>query len=199
MPPEGPVAIGGDFEPSTIVSAYAAGIFPWPHQKEELLWFSPEPRAVMPIAGLYVSSRLARTIRQERFRVTMDAAFPYVVAGCANRPEGTWISAAILRAYTQLHQLGWAHSFETWNADGSLAGGLYGVGVGRMFGAESMFHRTTDASKVALAALMQWAADSGVTLVDIQALTPHTERMGGVEIPRREYYRRLKAALRAPR
>ena len=198
MPPDGPVAMGGDFEPSSIVSAYRAGIFPWPHSQQELLWFSPDPRAILPLDGLYVSQRLARTLRQGRFRVTMDAAFPYVVAGCANRPEGTWITPAILRAYTRLAQLGWAHSFETWNADGQLAGGLYGVQVGRMFGAESMFHRETDASKVAMAALVQWAADSGVELIDIQALTDHTQRMGGIEISRAEYMLRLQAAL-APR
>ena len=136
-------------------------------------------------------------MRQGRFRVTMDAAFPYVVAGCADRPEGTWICASILRAYSRLHQLGWAHSFETWAPDGSLAGGLYGVAVGRMFGAESMFHRAPDASKVAMAALMQWAAEAGITLVDIQALTDHTRRMGGVEVSRDQYYRLLRTALRA--
>jgi leucyl/phenylalanyl-tRNA--protein transferase len=196
MPPTGPVAIGGDFEPSTIVSAYRAGIFPWPHPPEELIWFSPDPRAILPVDGLYVSQRLARTIRQGRFHVTLDAAFAHVVAGCADRPEGTWITPGILRSYAHLHQLGWAHSFEVWTADGALAGGLYGVQVGHMFGAESMFHRVRDASKVAMVALVQWAHETGITLIDIQALTDHTRRMGGIEIPRMEYMSRLRGAIR---
>ena len=186
-PPEGPAAVGGDFEPATIVAAYRAGIFPWPHPEEEFLWFSPDPRAVIPIGGLHVSRRLQRTLRQGRFRVTLDAAFEEVMRACAERPEGTWITPRLIDGYTRLHALGWAHSFEVWTREGELAGGLYGVRVGHMFGAESMFHRVTDASKVAMVAMMQWAEREGIRLIDIQVLTEHTARMGAVEVGREEY------------
>ncbi len=188
------MAAGGDFEPGTIVEAYRRGIFPWPHDREELLWFSPSPRAIIPVGGLHVSQRLARTVRQLTFNVTMDRAFAAVVAGCADRPEGTWIGANYARGYVRLHELGWAHSFEVWTNDGTLAGGLYGLRVGRMFGAESMFFRVTDASKIAMVAMMQWATDEGINLVDVQVLTPHTARMGAVEISRAEYLERLHLA-----
>jgi leucyl/phenylalanyl-tRNA--protein transferase len=190
------VGAGGDLEPSTIVASYRAGIFPWPHAEEELLWFSPDPRAVLPIDGLVVSRRLGRKARSGRFRVTVDAAFEEVMRGCADRPgEGTWITPALVRGYTELHRLGWAHSVEAWGIDGALAGGLYGVGVGAMFGAESMFHRETDASKVAMVALVQHARRIGIELIDIQVLTDHTERTGGASISRAEYLRRLGRAL----
>ncbi len=195
-PPEGLAGAGGDFEPSTIVAAYRAGIFPWPHPDEEYLWFSPEPRAVLPLDGLVISQRLGRTVRSGRFRVTIDAAFEAVMHGCADRPgEGTWITPALIRGYTALQKMGWAHSVEVWNSRGELAGGLYGVCVGAMFGAESMFHRETDASKVAMVGLVQHARRIGIELIDIQVLTPHTERMGGATISRAEYLRRLGRAL----
>jgi leucyl/phenylalanyl-tRNA--protein transferase len=195
-PPEGLVGAGGDFEPSTIVAAYRAGIFPWPHPEEEYLWFSPDPRAVLPLDGLVIAQRLARTVRSSRFRVTIDAAFEDVMRGCADRPgEGTWITPALIRGYTALQKMGWAHSVEVWNSHGALAGGLYGVCVGAMFGAESMFHRETDASKVAMVALVQHARRIGIELIDIQVLTDHTERMGGATISRAEYLRRLGRAL----
>lgn len=196
LPPDGLAGSGGDFEPSTIVAAYCAGIFPWPHPDEEYLWFSPDPRAVLPLDGLVISQRLGRTVRSGRFRVTIDAAFEAVMRGCADRPgEGTWITPALIQGYTALQKMGWAHSVEVWNSRGELAGGLYGVCVGAMFGAESMFHRETDASKVAMVALVQHARRIGIELVDIQVLTDHTERMGGVAIPRAEYLRRLGRAL----
>ncbi len=195
---EGPAAVGADFEPSTVMAAYRAGYFPWPHESEEYLWFSPDPRAVIPIGGLHVSRRLARTIRQNRFRVSLDGAFGDVLYACADREEGTWITPAYAQGYGKLHQLGRAHSFEVWLGD-ELAGGLYGVHCGRMFGAESMFHRVTDASKVAMAALMQWVEREGIVLVDVQVTTPHTERMGAIEIPREEYLALLQAATRQRR
>ena len=194
-PSDGPAAFGGDFEPSTITAAYGAGAFPWPHGDEELLWFSPDPRAIIPIGGLYVSRRLARTLRQGRFRLTMDADFPGVMAACAARDEGSWITPRLIAGYTRLHALGWAHSIEVWAPGGTLAGGLYGICVGRMFGAESMFHTVTDASKVAMAALMQWAEAEGISLVDVQVLNPHTASMGATEIPRSEYLARLRDAI----
>ncbi|MEX2081562.1 MAG: leucyl/phenylalanyl-tRNA--protein transferase [Dehalococcoidia bacterium] len=195
------VAVGGDFAPETIIAAYRQGIFPWPHDQEEYLWFSTDPRAILPIGELKISRRLARTIRSGPFRVTMDAAFGEVLRGCEARPEeeGTWITPAYMEGYEALHALGWSHSFEAWTAAGDLAGGVYGVAVGGMFGAESMFHRVTDASKVALAGLMSHLEQVGFLLVDIQVLTPHTASLGGVEISRREYLGRLQRALAAGR
>ena len=189
---DGVIGAGGDFSPSTVVAAYRQGIFPWPHPEQEHLWFSPDPRAVIELDGLHVSRRLARTIGQGRFRVTMNAAFDEVVALCAEREdEGTWITPSYQDGYGALHLAGWAHSFEVWTKEGELVGGLYGVAIGGVFGAESMFHRATDASKVAMVALMQRARDVGAGLVDVQVITGHTRRMGAVEIPRRQYVRRL--------
>jgi leucyl/phenylalanyl-tRNA--protein transferase len=194
---DGLVAAGGDFRPETIIAAYRAGIFPWPHPVQEHLWFSPDPRAIIPIGGLHVSRRLARTLRQGRFRVTVDAAFEDVITACGFRDSGTWITPRLQRAYVRLHELGWAHSVETWQ-DGELAGGLYGIGVGALYGAESMFHFVTDASKVAMAAMMQHAERIGLTLIDIQVPTEHTESMGAVLIPREEYLARVWAAIDVP-
>ncbi|MEO6398324.1 MAG: leucyl/phenylalanyl-tRNA--protein transferase [Tepidiformaceae bacterium] len=189
---DGLVASGGDFAPATIIKAYRQGIFPWPHPKQEHLWFSPDPRAVIEVGGLHISRRLARTLAQGRFQITMNVAFDEVVALCMERePEGTWITPAYREGYGALHRLGWAHSFEVWSLAGDLAGGLYGVAIGGLFGAESMFHRVTDASKVAMAALMQRARDVGAGLVDVQVITEHTRSMGAVEISRRDYLRRL--------
>ena len=192
----GLIAAGGDFEPATIIAAYRDGAFPWPSAQEELLWFSPDPRAILEVDGLHVSRRLARTVRSGRFRATVDLAFPKVMSACAVRPgEGTWITPNLFRAYVRLHELGWAHSFEVWADDGELAGGVYGVGVGAMFGAESMFFRRRDASKVALVAMMQHLRAIGVQFVDIQMATPHTHSLGAKEISRAEYLQRLAAAL----
>lgn len=192
-PAHGLLAEGADFEPSTIVAAYTTGIFPWPHEDSEYLWFSPDPRAIVPLDGLHVSRRLGRTIRSGKFTVTVDAAFEDVMRACAVRPgDGTWITPALIAGYTALHRLGWAHSVEVWNSTGELAGGLYGVGVGAMFGAESMFHRERDASKVAMVALVQHCRRIGVELIDVQVLTDHTASMGAVEIRRDEYLERLQ-------
>lgn len=191
------IAHGGDFMPATVLTAYRMGLFPWPHEEAEYVWFSPEPRAILPLEGLHISRRLARTIRSQRFRVTIDAAFEAVMEACAIRPnDGTWITPALIEGYAALNQAGHAHSVEVWDeATGELAGGLYGVAVGAMFGAESMFHRVNDASKVAMVALVQLAREIGIELIDVQVVTEHTQRMGVVEIPRREYLRRLDTAL----
>ncbi len=190
------VAHGGDFQPSTVLAAYRMGMFPWPHDDAEYVWFSPEPRAILPLDGLRISRRLGRTIRSGRFHATVDVAFEQVMRECAVRPDdGTWITPALIDGYTALHVAGHAHSVEVWNEQGGLAGGLYGVAAGAMFGAESMFHHESDASKVAMVALVQLALELGIELIDVQVLTDHTGRMGVVEISRREYLKRLDAAL----
>lgn len=191
----GLVATGGDFEPETIVEAYRHAIFPWPHPDGERLWFSPDPRAIIPVGGLHVSRRLERTLHSARFRVTMNAAFDRVIHACADREEGTWVTPAIMDAYGRLHELGWAHSFEVWAPGGVLAGGLYGVQVGALFGAESMFHTVTDASKVAMVAMMQQAQRTGIQIIDVQVANAHTTSMGAVEISRAEYVSRLCKAV----
>ena len=195
--PEGLLAEGGDLEPSTLIAAYRAGIFPWPYDDHELLWWSPDPRAILPLEGLHVSRSLARLLRQQRFRVTLNAAFPEVIAGCADREE-TWITPGLRAAYVQLHALGWAHSIEVWSADGALAGGLYGVAVGALFSAESMFHRARDASKVAVVALVEHARRVGLTLLDVQVPSAHLDSLGARTLPRREYLARVADAVRRP-
>ena len=163
--------------------------------EELLVWWSPDPRAILPPADVHVSRTLRRTRR--RFEIRTDTAFGAVVDGCADpaRPAG-WITPEIRAAYVALHELGWAHSVEAWDAEGRLAGGLYGVAVGGLFAAESMFHRATDASKAAVVALAEMLAPAG--LIDVQWLTPHLASLGAVEIPRAEYLRRLAAAVTAP-
>ncbi|HUF94240.1 MAG TPA: leucyl/phenylalanyl-tRNA--protein transferase [Candidatus Limnocylindria bacterium] len=193
---EGFVAHGGDLEPATVIAAYRRGIFPWPFDGHELFWWSPDPRAVIPIDGLRVSRRLARTLRRGACAVTINAAFEEVVAGCAAREE-TWITPGIRGAYGRLHALGWAHSVEVWR-DGALAGGLYGLALGGLFAAESMFHRVTDASKIAMVALVQHARRVGVTLIDAQVPSAHIMAMGAVTMPRAEYLARLAEAVNRP-
>ena len=161
----------------------------------EIAWFSPDPRGILPLDAFQVHARLARVLRQGRFDVVSDRDFEGVMRACAERPgEGTWISDDILEAYTALHRLGLAHSVETWQGD-QLVGGLYGVHLGGAFFGESMFHRVTDASKVALAFLVDRLRRRGFLLLDIQWVTPHLEQFGAVEIPKREYLARLKRAV----
>lgn len=194
---EGLIAHGGDLEPGTIVAAYRQGIFPWPYDESAMLWWSPDPRAVLPLDALHVSRSLARTLRRGRFRVTLNAAFEAVIDGCAARKE-TWITPSMRAAYVRLHGLGWAHSVEVWGTDGELAGGLYGVAIGGLFAAESMFHRLTDASKVAVVALVQHARRVGTTLLDVQVPSDHLSTLGARAIARAEYLTRLAAAVRKP-
>ena len=194
---EGLLARGGDLAPATVIAAYRQGIFPWPYDEGEMLWWSPDPRAVLPLDGLHVSRRLARTLRGGAFRVTLNADFAAVIDGCADR-EDTWITPAMRTAYMQLHDLGWAHSLEVWGTDGGLAGGLYGVAVGALFAAESMFHRVTDASKVAVIALVQHARRVGTTLLDVQVPSDHLATLGVETVPRPEYLALLRAAVRRP-
>lgn len=197
-PAEGPAASGGDYRPATIVAAYRAGAFPWPHEEDDRLWFSPDPRAVLPPLGFHMTRRLARTIRAGRFRVSLDGAFDRVIDLCSTVHSGTWITPRLKAGYCELHRLGWAHSFEVWTADDELAGGLYGLGVGALYGAESMFHLVTDASKVAVAAMVQHVRGIGVQLIDLQVLNPHTASLGGIEIPRATYLDTLRRIVDQP-
>lgn len=187
-----------DFTPEGVLSAYAYGIFPMAHQEiGEIWWYRPDPRAIIPLDGFHVSRSLARTIRRGVFEVRIDTDFEGVMRACADRPEGTWISEDFVRVYCQIHRAGYAHSVETWK-DGRLVGGAYGVAIGGAFMAESMFHRETDASKVALAALVRRLQGRGYQLLDVQYLTPHLATLGAVEIPHNVYVRRLHRAIRLP-
>lgn len=179
-----------------LLLAYASGWFPMGDDDGELRWYSPDPRGIIPLEDFHVPKRLARTIRQQRFEVRIDTAFAEVIAACAaDREEGTWITPEIVESYTALHERGFAHSVEVFQ-DERLAGGLYGVALQAAFFGESMFHRVTDASKVALAALVDRLRDRRFRLLDVQWVTPHLERFGAVEISRRAYLRKLADALR---
>lgn len=194
---EGLLGIGGQLDPDWLLDAYAYGIFPWPFSDQTLAWWSPDPRAVIEFDELYVSQRLARTCRSGKFEVTCDQDFAGVVRGCAtaqDRHEHTWLNLDMQTAYAELHRLGAAHSVEVWRL-GKLSGGVYGVSIGGLFAAESMFHYETDASKVALVSLVRHLKSRGYKLLDIQQLTPHTARLGASEISRSVYLRRLAAAI----
>ena len=194
------VGLGADLEPGTLLAAYRRGLFPMPGDAvgEPLLWFSPVRRGILPLDGLKVSKSLRRSMRN--FDIRVDTAFDEVVAACADpaRPQG-WIDDDIRTAYADLHRLGWAHSVEAWR-DGRLAGGLYGVAIGGLFAGESMFHRETDASKVALVGLVELLRDehASARLLDVQWSTPHLASLGVIEVDRHDYLSRLEVALRLP-
>jgi leucyl/phenylalanyl-tRNA--protein transferase len=181
--------------PDGVELAYRHGIFPMADEGSgEILWFRPDPRAIIPLDGFHISRSLARTLRRGIFEVRVDTDFEGVMRGCADRPEGTWISERFVEVYGALHRAGKAHSVEAWR-DGRLVGGAYGLALGGAFMAESMFHRETDASKAALTALVARLQERGFTLLDVQYVTPHLESLGAVDITRREYERRLERAL----
>ena len=195
------VALGADLEAGTLVTAYAAGLFPMPVSldgDEQLGWFSPVERGVLPLDGMRVSRSLRRSARD--FEIRIDTAFDEVMAQCGrtDRPDG-WITPDFTQAYGRLHRLGWAHSVEAWR-DGRLAGGLYGVAVGGLFAGESMFHHERDASKVALLALVDLLHDQHAEhrVLDVQWQTPHLASLGVVRRPRAEYLEALGRALRVP-
>ena len=195
------VGVGGDLEPETLVAAYSAGLFPMRlgGRRGPLGWWSPDPRGVLPLDGLRVSRSLRASRR--KYEVRVDTAFAQVVSGCADPGRsGGWIGRDIRRAYVRLHEVGIAHSVETWNRDGQLVGGLYGVALGGLFGGESMFHRATDASKVALVALVDLLTSDGVSgrLLDVQWTTDHLKSLGAIDIPRSDYEQRLATALALP-
>ena len=182
-----------------LVSAYSSGWFPMAVDHGEIRWYSPDPRGVIPLDTFHVPSRLARVIRRGNFSIAVNREFERVMRACAEADRhdddpGTWISEEIIESYVELHRLGIAHSVETWQED-RLVGGLYGVALGGAFFGESMFHHATDASKVALAALVERMRTRGFTLLDIQWVTPHLEQFGAVEISRRKYLQLLAQAL----
>ncbi|MEO7274702.1 MAG: leucyl/phenylalanyl-tRNA--protein transferase [Vicinamibacterales bacterium] len=188
-------------DPERLVSAYASGWFPMAVEGGEIRWFSPDPRGIIPLDTFQISNRLARTWRSGRFEIAIDRSFGEVMAACATvvrdpSDPGTWISPEIVDSYTALHRLGAAHSVEAWRG-GQLVGGLYGVALGGVFFGESMFHRETDASKIALVALVERLTARGFELLDTQWWTPHLEQFGATQIPRRDYLRRLDRALRS--
>ncbi len=182
--------------PEGVLLAYRHGIFPMADERSgEVLWFRPDPRAIIPLDGLHISRSLARTIKRAPFEIRVDTDLEGVMRACADRPEGTWISERVVEVYCALYRAGQAHSVEAWR-EGRLVGGVYGVALGGAFMAESMFHRETDASKAALAALVGRLRDRRFILLDVQYVTPHLESLGAVEITRGDYERRLAAALR---
>ncbi len=177
--------------------AYARGFFPMPHpETNEILWFHPEPRTVMPLDGFHASRSLQRTLKKASFEIRVNSDFAGVMKACADRPD-TWITNQFIDVYTQMHDAGDAHSLEVWQDD-QMVGGVYGVSLGGAFFAESMFHKVTDMSKVALFHLVERMKGRGMTLLEVQFMTPHLKSLGAVEIPRAQYMRRLAKALRLP-
>ena len=191
--PNGLLAAGADLTPARLIEAYSHGVFPWFNADEPVLWWSPDPRMVLFPAELKVAQSLKKVIRNREYEMRFDTAFTRVMHGCAQPRKGqagTWISPAMIEAYTQLHDRGIAHSAETW-MDGELVGGLYGVALGRMFYGESMFTEVTDASKIALVHLVWQLRRWGFGLIDCQMKTAHLSRFGAREIPRGDFIRRV--------
>ena len=198
--PNGLLAAGGDLSPERLLDAYGRGIFPWFNDEDPVLWWSPDPRMVLFPGELHLSRSLRRTIRSREFTVTFDRAFHDVMEGCAgprDNQDGTWITTDMMRAYARMAELGYAHSVEAW-AGGELAGGLYGVAVGRIFYGESMFSRRSDASKVAVSWLARQLDRWQFELIDCQMSTEHLASLGAREIPRADFLRRLERGAALP-
>lgn len=199
--PDDLILVGGRLTVERLLDAYRHGIFPWPHRPEDpMLWFSPDPRAILPLDGMHVSRRLDRRLRSGKFQFTCDQAFAQVLAGCGSSRKGrtgTWLTPEMVDAYVEFHRHGHAHSVETW-LDGQLVGGVYGVAIGGLFSAESMFYRERDASKAALAVLVAHLNARGYRLLDIQQWTSHSASLGAIEITRRDYLKRLAEVVDLP-
>ena len=199
--PSGLLAVGGDLSNERLLEAYRVGIFPWYSDDQPILWWSPDPRLILDLKDFKISRSLSKTLKKGVFQVTFDHAFEEVIQACAGVPReaqnGTWITAEMQEAYINLHGLGYAHSVETWFG-GKLAGGLYGVSLGKCFFGESMFHLKTDASKVALATLVEKLKSWDFHFIDSQMTTEHMVRLGAKELPRRIFLKRLQSALRHP-
>ncbi len=199
--PDGLLAVGGDLSVNTLISAYSQGIFPWYSQEMPILWWSPDPRLVLFPGKLKISKSLKHIIRQKKYMVKKDTCFEKVIEYCASTTrkgqEGTWITDEMKMAYIRLHNEGYAHSFESYY-NNELAGGLYGVSLGRTFFGESMFYRMTDASKVALYFLVEQLKEWKFHFIDAQQSTPHMKMMGAQEVTRKDFLRMLKISLKQP-
>ena len=198
---DGLLAVGGDLSPERLLNAYCMGIFPWYSEGEPILWWSPNPRLILMPSGFRMSSSLKKTLRQNRFDVTFDTAFHDVMAACAHvrldEGGGTWILPEMEKAYYSLHQAGFAHSVEAWQ-DGELAGGLYGISLGRGFFGESMFFKKSNASKVAFAKLVEFLLTHEFDFIDCQMKTPHLVSLGAHEVPRSLFLDMLQETLQRP-
>jgi leucyl/phenylalanyl-tRNA--protein transferase len=197
--PEGLLGVGGDLSPQRLLTAYSLGIFPWYSEEDgPILWWSPDPRFILPLDAVHVPRSLRHVLRRRLYRCTLNHSFGEVIRGCAASPRpgqgGTWLGSAMIEAYERLHHLGYVLSVEAWR-DGALAGGIYGVALGRAFFGESMFYRAPDASKAALIYLTDYLRGQGYVLFDCQQNTGHMRRFGAVAIPRAEFARRLGKAL----
>lgn len=192
--PNGLLAIGGDLSVNRLLTAYQQGIFPWFNNDEPVLWWSPDPRMVLFPQELTISRSLAKTLKSAKFEIRYNTAFRDVITACSetSRPQqpGTWITHSIIEAYCNMHEAGYAHSAETW-LNGQLVGGCYGIKLGKMFFGESMFHRVTDASKVAFVSLVQKLQTEHVGMIDCQMKTPHLARFGAREISRENFAQKL--------
>jgi len=184
-------------DPDLLLEGYRLGVFPMAMENDSIEWFSPDPRAILPLDGFHVPHALRRLARRKPFKITIDEAFSGVIRACAERKD-TWINQEIIESYTRLHELGHAHSVEAWK-ENMLAGGLYGVAIGGAFFGESMFHRVTEASKIALVALVEHLRARKFVLLDTQWLTPHLQQFGGIQISRSHYLRLLRRAIDLPR
>ena len=187
--PNGLLAVGGDLSPNRLMNAYASGIFPWFEDDQPILWWSPDPRAVIVPADVKISRSLIKSQRKQQFRVSVDTAFSDVIASCSaprSYADDTWITDEMQWAYNELHELGHAHSVEVWSG-ADLVGGLYGVSIGSLYFGESMFHVMTDASKVAFVTLCRMLGDAGCPLIDCQLPNPHLSSLGAIEIPRSHF------------
>ena len=199
--PGGLLAVGGGLEPERLLLAYSLGIFPWYDEELPILWHSPDPRMVLRPGELRVSRSLRKVLRAGRFELTLDSAFERVIRACAETPRpdqpGTWITEEMIAAYGRLHELGFAHSAEAWQA-GTLVGGLYGVSLGSCFFGESMFALRSDASKVAFVSLVKQLERWGIDLVDCQVHTDHLARFGASQWPRARFLEELRRRLEQP-
>jgi leucyl/phenylalanyl-tRNA--protein transferase len=194
---DGLVAIGGDLSPDRLLLAYERGIFPWSAPEDPLLWWSPDPRAVVRADRVKVSKSMRSVLNQNRFTLTLDRDFEGVIRGCADRPdEGTWITPSFIDSYLELHTLGFAHSAEAWNDKGELAGGLYGVSLGNMFFGESMFSKESNASKAAFVGLSRMLVSWGFEWIDCQIMNPHLASLGAENIPRATFLQALEEAMK---
>jgi len=195
--PEGIVGVGGELTVPILLDAYSSGVFPWFNEDDPVIWWCPDPRAVIPFDGVHVSKSLKRTLTSGLFRYTLNTCFEDVIRQCRvlRTDEGTWITEEVIQAYCQLHRQGHAHSLEVWDKTDALVGGIYGVAIGGFFAGESMFYTATNASKCALVWLLTHLRSRGYRLFDTQIINHHTARFGAIEIPRGQYLVQLHSAL----